>query len=285
MSEKLLEISGLSVCYEGEQILNNICFSVEKGETVGIAGESGSGKSTLLRAILRLMGKNGSITGGQITFRGEELTGMSEKKLRSLCGSEIGMIFQNTGASLCPTRKIGAQICESVRAHEKRCGFIPPDFWGNVWQKKPQRNQRYDAPAICGYGAFGWRDDLEQLSIVALRRHEPARRDCARNAAASVASSGGRADECTRCGFAGAGAAGASGVAAERADGDGAGDAQSCGSRADGRPGCCFEGWKHRGAGGDKDGFRSPKGRIYKKSPCGCAGKREERCIIITCWK
>lgn len=105
MSEKLLEISGLSVYYEGEQILNNICFSVEKGETVGIAGESGSGKSTLLRAILRLMGKNGSITGGQITFRGEELTGMSEKKLRSLCGSEIGMIFQNTGASLCPTRK------------------------------------------------------------------------------------------------------------------------------------------------------------------------------------
>ena len=45
MSEKLLEISGLSVCYEGEQILNNICFSVEKGETVGIAGESGSGSS------------------------------------------------------------------------------------------------------------------------------------------------------------------------------------------------------------------------------------------------
>lgn len=80
MSEKLLEISGLSVCYEGEQILNNICFSVEKGETVGIAGESGSGKSTLSRAILRLMGKNGFITGGQITFRGEELTDMSGKE-------------------------------------------------------------------------------------------------------------------------------------------------------------------------------------------------------------
>ena len=135
MSEKLLEISGLSVCYEGEQILNNICFSVEKGETVGIAGESGSGKSTLLRAILRLMGKNGSITGGQITFRGEELTDMSEKKLRSLCGSEIGMIFQNTGASLCPTRKIGAQICESVRAHEKRCGFTTPISGGMSGRK------------------------------------------------------------------------------------------------------------------------------------------------------
>ena len=135
MSEKLLEISGLSVCHEGEQILNNICFSVEKGETVGIAGESGSGKSTLLRAILRLMGKNGFITGGQITFRGEELTDMSEKKLRSLCGSEIGMIFQNTGASLCPTRKIGAQICESVRAHEKRCGFTTPISGGMSGRK------------------------------------------------------------------------------------------------------------------------------------------------------
>lgn len=49
MSEKLLEISGLSVCYEGEQILNNICFSVEKGETVGIAGESGSGDYVKIR--------------------------------------------------------------------------------------------------------------------------------------------------------------------------------------------------------------------------------------------
>ena len=81
------------------------------------------------------MGKNGSITGGQITFRGEELTGMSEKKLRSLCGSEIGMIFQNTGASLCPTRKIGAQICESVRAHEKRCGFTTPISGGMSGRK------------------------------------------------------------------------------------------------------------------------------------------------------
>ncbi len=63
---------------------------------------------------------------GRSHFAEEELTDMSEKKLRSLCGSEIGMIFQNTGASLCPTRKIGAQICESVRAHEKRCGFITP---------------------------------------------------------------------------------------------------------------------------------------------------------------
>ena len=284
MSEKLLEISGLSVCYEGEQILNNICFSVEKGETVGIAGESGSGKSTLLRAVLRLMGKNSSITGGQITFRGEELTGMSEKKLRSLCGSEIGMIFQNTGASLCPTRKIGAQICESVRAHEKRCGFITPISGGMSGRKsrreiKDMTLQRFADMGLSD-GETIWNSYPSSLSGGMNQR-----RDCARNAAASVASSGGRADECTRCGFAGAGAAGASGVAAERADWDGAGDAQSCGSRADGRPGCCFEGWKHRGAGGDKDGFRSPKGRIYKKSPCGCAGKREERCIIITCWK
>ena len=180
---------------------------------------------------------------------------MSERKLRSLCGSEIGMIFQNTGASLCPTRKIGAQICESVRAHEKRCGFITPISGGMSGRKsrreiKDMTLQRFADMGLSD-GETIWNSYPSSLSG----------------------------------GFAGAGAVGASGVAAERADGDGAGDAQSCGSRADGRPGCCFEGWKHRGAGGDKDGFRSPKGRIYKKSPCGCAGKREERCIIITCWK
>ena len=285
MSEKLLEISGLSVCYEGEQILNNICFSVEKGETVGIAGESGSGKSTLLRAILRLMGKNGSITGGQITFRGEELTGMSEKKLRSLCGSEIGMIFQNTGASLCPTRKIGAQICESVRAHEKRCGFITPISGGMSGRKsrreiKDMTLQRFADMGLSD-GETIWNSYPSSLSGGMNQR----RRDCSSQCCCirrffwrtsrRVHSMWFRRRRCC----------GSSGVAAERADGDGAGDAQSCGSRADGRPGCCFEGWKHRGAGGDKDGFRSPKGRIYKKSPCGCAGKREERCIIITCWK
>ena len=178
MSEKLLEISGLSVCYEGEQILNNICFSVEKGETVGIAGESGSGKSTLLRAILRLMGKNGSITGGQITFRGEELTGMSEKKLRSLCGSEIGMIFQNTGVSLCPTRKIGAQICESVRAHEKRCGFITPISGGMSGRKsrreiKDMTLQRFASglrSQCCCIRRFFWRTSRRVHSMWFRRR-------------------------------------------------------------------------------------------------------------------
>ena len=285
MSEKLLEISGLSVCYEGEQILNNICFSVEKGETVGIAGESGSGKSTLLRAILRLMGKNGFITGGQITFRGEELTDMSEKKLRSLCGSEIGMIFQNTGASLCPTRKIGAQICESVRAHEKRCGFITPISGGMSGRKsrreiKDMTLQRFADMGLSD-GETIWNSYPSSLSggmnqrvgiALAMLLHPSLLLADEPTSALDVVSQA----QVLR---------GASGVAAERADGDGAGDAQSCGSRADGRQGCCFEGWKHRGAGGDKDGFRSPKGRIYKKSPCGCAGKREERCIIITCWK
>lgn len=200
---------------------------------------------------------------------------MSEKKLRSLCGSEIGMIFQNTGHH---SVRPGKSEHRSVKACApmRNAADSSPRFLGNVWQKKPQRNQRYDAPAICGYGAFGWRDDLEQLSIVALRRHEPARRDCARNAAASVASSGGRADECTRCGFAGAGAAGASGVAAERADGDGAGDAQSCGSRADGRQGCCFEGWKHRGAGETRTVFDHPKDEYTKISLRLCRKRKND---------
>ena len=107
MSEKLLEISGLSVCYEGEQILNNICFSVEKGETVGIAPGSQAVEKKYLaaRAILRLMERMVPSPAGRSHFAERSWRRHVEKKLRSLCGSEIGMIFQNTGASLCPTRK------------------------------------------------------------------------------------------------------------------------------------------------------------------------------------
>lgn len=260
MSEKLLEISGLSVCYEGEQILNNICFSVEKGETVGIAGESGSGKSTLLRAILRLMGKNGSITGGQITFRGEELTGMSEKKLRSLCGSEIGMIFQNTGASLCPTRKIGAQICESVRAHEKRCGFITPISGGMSGRKsrreiKDMTLQRFADMGLSD-GETIWNSYPSSLSggmnqrvgiALAMLLHPSLLLADEPTSALDVVSQAQVLRELQA-------------LQQKEQTGMVLVTHNPCGSRADGRPGCCFEGWKHRGAGGDKDGFRSPQG-------------------------
>ena len=66
-----------------------------------------------------LLGEEGLVTRGDIWYKGENLTDMSEKKLRKLLGTEIGMVFQDCKAALCPVRTIGAQIYEAVSEHEK----------------------------------------------------------------------------------------------------------------------------------------------------------------------
>ena len=66
-----------------------------------------------------LLGEEGLVTRGDIWYKGENLTDMIEKKLRKLLGTEIGMVFQDCKAALCPVRTIGAQIYEAVSEHEK----------------------------------------------------------------------------------------------------------------------------------------------------------------------
>lgn len=115
----LLEIKQLTVSYQGNPVLSDLNLSVERGELVAVVGKSGSGKSTLLRAILGLLAKDGVIKEGSICYDGVELTRLDKKEYRKLRGSEIGMIFQDTKASLCPVRTIEAQLYESMYAHKK----------------------------------------------------------------------------------------------------------------------------------------------------------------------
>lgn len=117
MFEKILRVENLSVAYGEKKILQDINFSVGRGEIFIIAGESGSGKSTILKAIDGLLG-GGTITDGQIFFGEREITNLPSSSRRKISGEEIGMIFQNSGASFCPIRKIGDQIFESVQAHK-----------------------------------------------------------------------------------------------------------------------------------------------------------------------
>ena len=108
----------VDICYNGSPLIKKVSFSAEKGEILGIAGESGSGKSTLIKAAIGLLGKNGSVTGGKIWYEEKNLLDLNAKELRKICGSEIGMIFQNAGASLCPIRTIEEQLYEAVLEHE-----------------------------------------------------------------------------------------------------------------------------------------------------------------------
>ena len=117
--EDLLRVSSLAVSYNGKRVLSDLTFSLKPGEVLGIVGESGSGKSTILRAILGILGSGGAVNGGEIFFSGSSLLEMDEKQMREMRGAQIGMIFQDAGASLCPVRRVGSQMWEAMAAHEE----------------------------------------------------------------------------------------------------------------------------------------------------------------------
>ena len=93
-------------------------LTVKPGETIGIVGESGCGKSTVAMAIMQHMGANGGIKSGSITFKGRDLTQLTDDELRGIRGSEVAMIYQEPFASLNPSLKISTQLMEVPLAHE-----------------------------------------------------------------------------------------------------------------------------------------------------------------------
>ena len=94
-------------------------MTLKKGEIASIAGESGSGKTTVIRAVLGLLPGGGKITGGDILFEGKSLLDNTAEEWRNLRGTDMSMIFQDSGAMLNPIRKIGSVFVEYIRTHEK----------------------------------------------------------------------------------------------------------------------------------------------------------------------
>jgi peptide/nickel transport system ATP-binding protein len=120
----LLEVEGLEVAYHRREgtvtALHDVSFSVRPGEIVGVVGESGCGKSTLSSALLRLLPPNGEITGGRITFKGQDVTHVGAEEMRRLRGAELAMIFQDPLTSLNPVFDVGTQMVDAQRAHRRR---------------------------------------------------------------------------------------------------------------------------------------------------------------------
>lgn len=123
VDEKILNLEHISAEYRTDDgvssVLNDISFSLNKGETLGLVGETGAGKTTTALAIMGLLPKRtGYITNGSIEFAEEgDLLTKAEGKMRAIRGHRISMIFQDPMTSLNPVLRIGDQIKESFKIH------------------------------------------------------------------------------------------------------------------------------------------------------------------------
>ncbi len=118
----LLEVKDLKVYFstpEGDvRAVDGVTFSLDEGESLGLAGESGCGKTTAALSIMRLLPKNGRIVGGSINYQGYDLATLTQPQLRSVRWHHISIIFQGAMNALNPVQRIGRQIAEPIKLHE-----------------------------------------------------------------------------------------------------------------------------------------------------------------------
>jgi peptide/nickel transport system ATP-binding protein len=117
----LLEVDNLHVSFRTDdgivQAVRGVSFQVEPGQTLGIVGESGSGKSVATQTIMGLT--RGAEVEGRAFFEGANLLTMSRDEMSGVRGAQVGMIFQDPLSSLHPFYKVGWQIVEMIRLHDK----------------------------------------------------------------------------------------------------------------------------------------------------------------------
>jgi len=123
VAEPLLEVKNLKVYFPTEdglvKAVDGVSFAIAPGETLGVVGESGSGKSVSFLTVLGLINRKSAHVEGEVLFRGQDLLKLPADELRNVRGSKISMIFQDPMTSLHPYYKVGSQIGEAIRAHQR----------------------------------------------------------------------------------------------------------------------------------------------------------------------
>ena len=117
-----LEVQNLSINYINEgkppaRAVENVSFTLRKGELIGLVGESGCGKTTLMLSLLRLLPSAGQIVDGKVFFNGKDLTAVSDEELNAIRWKEISIVFQGAMNALNPVRTVGDQIAEAIVKH------------------------------------------------------------------------------------------------------------------------------------------------------------------------
>jgi peptide/nickel transport system ATP-binding protein len=123
MAEPLLEIRDLTVSFRTHdgvvRAVDKVSATLNQGETLGIVGESGSGKSVTMMTVMRLINDPNASFEGEVYFKGVDLMALPQDRIRSIRGAGISMIFQDPMTSLNPVYKVGWQIEEQIREHQK----------------------------------------------------------------------------------------------------------------------------------------------------------------------
>ena len=145
--EPLLDVKNLTVKFalreEALTAVNDVSFTLGKGERLGLVGESGAGKSVTGFSILNLISKPGFIAGGSVMFEGKDLTTASPEELRDIRGNRISMIFQDPMMTLNPVLTVGTQMVETLQAHanisRKEAEEIALDKLRKVYIPSPEK--------------------------------------------------------------------------------------------------------------------------------------------------
>jgi oligopeptide/dipeptide ABC transporter ATP-binding protein len=120
--DALLELRDLRVAFDqgGRRVVavDGLTYTVAAGKTLALIGESGSGKTVSSRAVVGLLPPSAK-SSGSIRFEGQELLGLSERQIRRHRGASVAMVFQDPARSLNPTMRVGAQVTEAIRAHQR----------------------------------------------------------------------------------------------------------------------------------------------------------------------
>lgn len=114
----LIEINDIDVSYGDKLTVRDFSLQLGEGKICSLVGESGSGKTTVIRAVLGLLPGAGKVTKGDILFEGNSLLSYSPSQWRELRGTDISMIFQDSGAMMNPTKRIGNVFVEYIRTHK-----------------------------------------------------------------------------------------------------------------------------------------------------------------------
>lgn len=120
---RLLEVENLTTYYKLKdgyvRACENISLHLERGEAIGLVGESASGKTTAALSLIKLLPENAHVMAGSIKIEGRDISGATEEELRHIRWKDIAIIFQGAMNALNPVRRVGDQIVEALRIHDK----------------------------------------------------------------------------------------------------------------------------------------------------------------------